>query len=278
MSRYSFAQKRVTVIMPFRNAEKYLDDSISSILNQTFKNFCFIIVNDASTDASDTCVQKYLGDSRINYIKNNISQGITKNLNLALSLADTEYIVRMDGDDISEPNRIKEQIEFLDANQDVSVLGTWAKIIDDQGKVILEKRKICDKAYIKKNILLYNPLFHPSVAFRKKDILAVGGYNENYTNGQDMDLWIRLIYRGYTITNLPNYLIRYRYHANSTAHKSRLNAVRDLKIRLNNIRKHNIVVTPTLLLKIYGYFLLSYFTTGRLRQKIEHKYSQRYIA
>ena len=268
---------RVTVIMPFRNSEKFLDESIISILNQTFSEFEFIIINDASTDASDEFVKRYLGDRRIRYIKNRESIGITKNLNNALAAVTTEFVVRMDGDDVSEPNRIKEQVDFMDKNPDVSVLGTWATLINEEGLIITEQRKLVDTKLIQKNIFIYNPVFHPSVIFRTRDVLAVGGYNESYLNGQDMDLWIRMICEGYQITNLPNNLIRYRYHNDSTAHKARLNAIRDLKIRFGNMRRYIESVSPMILIQVFIYFVFSYFVSGRFRQKIERFYSQKFF-
>src|SRR3989339_816276 len=122
---------QISVIMPFRNAEKFLDQSIQSILNQTFTDFEFIIINDASTDASDRIVSKYLDDPRVVYLKNNKQLGTTKNLNKGLRLSKAFIIARMDGDDISILTRLEKQLKVLQNDKKISIVGSFAETIDE---------------------------------------------------------------------------------------------------------------------------------------------------
>ena len=116
--------------MPFYNAARFLDAAILSILNQTFTDFEFIVINDASTDNADDIVKKYLYDQRIVYIKNDHNLGIVANLNHGLRIATAPIIARMDGDDVSDVTRLEKQFNFLINHPEVAAVGTYIKIID----------------------------------------------------------------------------------------------------------------------------------------------------
>jgi glycosyltransferase involved in cell wall biosynthesis len=124
-------KSRITVLMPVYNGEKYLREAIDSIFNQTFTDFEFLIVDDGSTDNSVEIINSYQ-NSRINLVKNDKNEGLVYTLNRGLSLAKGEYIARMDCDDISLPERLKKQIDFLDSNSEIAVVGTWIKVINEK--------------------------------------------------------------------------------------------------------------------------------------------------
>ena len=117
--------------MSVYNASKFLNEAIESILNQTYKNFEFIIIDDGSTDNSTQIIEKYKKiDERIVFIENEKNVGLTKNLNKAIKLSTSDYIARMDADDISDVKRLEKQIKFLQENKDISIVGSCAKYIN----------------------------------------------------------------------------------------------------------------------------------------------------
>jgi glycosyltransferase involved in cell wall biosynthesis len=124
---------KVSVVMSVYNGEKYLCEAIDSILNQTFENFEFLIVNDGSTDRTLEILQSYR-DPRIKVINNERNIGLTASLNKGLKIAKGEYVARMDADDVSFPHRLEQQKAFLDRNPRVAMVGSWAEVIDESGK------------------------------------------------------------------------------------------------------------------------------------------------
>ena len=118
----------VSVVMPVYNAEKYLRDAIESILNQSFRNFEFFIIDDASTDKSVEIIKSF-SDNRIFLIQKAVNSGYTDSLNMAIKLAKGKYIARMDADDISLKNRFLMQYQYMESNTSVLVLGTFFNVI-----------------------------------------------------------------------------------------------------------------------------------------------------
>ncbi|MCX6715655.1 MAG: glycosyltransferase [Candidatus Taylorbacteria bacterium] len=264
---------KISIVMPFYNCEAFLRESIESILNQTFRDFEFIIINDGSTDKSNEIMDEYKdSDPRIIYIKNIKNVGIVENLILGLSLAQSNIIARMDGDDISEPTRLEKQYEFLINNPDIIVVGSFINIIDQCGKVIGKRTKPTDPESIKKNVIIYNPVVHPSVMFRKDVILKVGGYRHPYWRAQDTDLWYRIVFSGYKISNLPEFLLKYRYHSNSTSRGGFANSINDYKLRIKTIKNFKLRLSPVIWLLIYLQLLVGVLFNGRRRQDIERWY------
>ena len=151
----------LSVIMSVYNAEKYLSQAIESILNQSFEDFEFIIIEDCSTDNSLKIIKNYvINDKRIRIIqkaKNKKMRGFIENLNIGLSEAKGKYIARMDSDDISHPDRFEKQVLFLDSHPNVFMVGSAINFIDENGKLIrkyeaLETDDKIKKQMIKKNI------------------------------------------------------------------------------------------------------------------------------
>lgn len=227
---------RVSVIMSAYNAEKYIKEAIDSILNQTFKDFEFIIINDGSTDSTRDIILSYK-DSRIRFIENKKNIGLTKSLNKGLKLAKGEYIARLDADDSSMPKRFEKQINFLDKHKDIAVIGNWIEIIDEETNKAHVLKNSCNSAIIKWAQIFKNQMDHSSVFFRKKIIEEVGSYKEIYKYAQDFDLWFRVL-RKYKIANLPEVLTKYRIHSESVtktpeSHKIQRKLV--LEIIFNNV-------------------------------------------
>ena len=202
---------RVSVLMPAYNVEKYVGEAIESILNQTYKDFEFIIINDGSTDNTANIIQEYAKkDKRIKFINNKKNQGLITVLNQGLDLCKGEFIARMDSDDISLPERFAKQIKYMDEHPECGVCGTFAYHFFVSGKKGWiwkqpENVLICD-------LLKRNPMIHPTVFIRKQVIDNFGiKYNKEYKHAEDYGLWLDLIH--YTqIHNIPEVLLNYRVH------------------------------------------------------------------
>lgn len=199
---------KISVIMSVYNGEKYLREAIESILNQTFTDFEFMIVNDGSTDNSFEIFKSY-GDERIKIINNEENIGLTKSLNKALKVARGEYVARQDADDVSLPNRFDEQMKYLEEHPEVVLLGTNVYLIDESEKTV-GKRIVLEKPSIK-DLLKNNQFNHGSVMFKKKVINQLGGYNELIKYSQDYELWLRIA-KSHEVRNLTQSLYKLRSH------------------------------------------------------------------
>ena len=198
---------KVTVLLPVYNGERYLNEAIDSILHQTFKDFEFLIINDGSTDGSADIVRTY-DDKRIIFVDNNDNIGLIGVLNLGLDLAKGEYVVRMDQDDVSLPERIATQVDFMDSNEDCGVCGSWIKFFGDADGQVAKYETDVD--VIKAQLLFMNPLAHPSTIIRKSvlDKFCLR-YDEYYKNAEDYEFWTRVV-KFSKLCNVPKVLLNYR--------------------------------------------------------------------
>ncbi|MCR4320266.1 MAG: glycosyltransferase [Candidatus Brocadiaceae bacterium] len=198
---------RVSVLMPVYNGESFLREAIESILAQTFIDFEFLIINDASTDRSIEIIESY-HDHRICLLHNENNLGIGASLNKGIKYARGEYFARMDCDDISMPNRLFKQVAFMDNHPEVGVCGTWTKAFSN-GDEWINKYPI-DSESIKCR-MFYNPgVAHPSVMLRK-DMFVVNElyYGESWIHVEDFDLWVRAK-NHMQFANIPEILLHYR--------------------------------------------------------------------
>jgi len=266
---------KVSVIMPFYNCEKYLDKAISSILNQTFQDFEFIIINDASTDRSDEIIQKYLTDKRIVYIKNRERKGIVYNLNKGIEIAKADIIARMDGDDISEPQRLEVQYQFLQRNPNIALVGCFVKLINEKGEICGRKIKPITHEEIKKDILIYSPFIHPTIMIRKDVFKKVAFYRKQYLWCEDIDLWYRIIFSGYEVANIPQYLYQYRRSDSSVVFKyAKQVALIDFRLRKETIEKFKLKLSLKEWFFIYLHLFLGLILTGRQKEKLQNLYKK----
>ena len=183
---------KISVIMSVYNGEEHLQKAISAVLNQTFKDFEFLIIDDGSTDNSYKIMRKFADkDKRIRLIRNRKNIGLTKSLNNAIMQSNGEYIARQDVDDISMPNRFQIQLNFLENNSDYTLCGTDVIVKQDINKSV----GINEINDIRKNLIVSNYFVHSSVIMRKKILMKIGFYDENWLYGQDYELWCRFIYK-----------------------------------------------------------------------------------
>ncbi|MCB0727037.1 MAG: glycosyltransferase [Ignavibacteriae bacterium] len=186
--------KNVTVLMAVYNDSGYAAGSIKSILNQTHRDFEFIIINDGSDDNDKTEeVIKSFKDPRIIYRKIP-HKGLAGALNFGLKISSFDLVARIDADDLNTKDRLEKQISFLnsDKGSDVDISSSWSVYFNKADRIIfLHKPPSTDQA-IRKFLDLHNPLNHSSVMFRKNKVIASGGYNENFGSYEDFELWFRL--------------------------------------------------------------------------------------
>lgn len=212
----------VTVLMATYNDGKYVEEAIVSILKQTLRDFEFLIVDDASTDGTSQILDEYARkDSRITVVRNENNLGLTKSLNIGLSLAKGKYIARMDGDDISHPKRLEHQYLYMINHPNCYFMATEGVLIGETSKKLKDIRINFKGLSQKDYILNYgSPFVHSSMMFCKQKVLELGGYDENYRTRQDLELWLRIIYSDMEIGVLREPLINLRYHSQSLSRES----------------------------------------------------------
>lgn len=215
------SENLISILMPVKNAEKYIRDSVSSILDQTYKNFEFIIIDDNSTDKTSEIIES-IKDDRIRFYKRE-SRGIIEQLNFGLIEAKGEFIARMDADDIVSPEKLEEQINFLLSNKDIHLVGTNFAFIDEQGKLLIYKRLPEDQKNIEFMMPFIDSVLHSSILTYKKVLVDAGGYNRNYSYAEDDELFLRLLSLGYKMHNIQKILYKYRVIEREFGHYEKQN-------------------------------------------------------
>jgi len=204
--------------MPAYNASQFIKDAIESILVQTFRDFEFIIINDGSTDNTESIIRSY-NDERIKYIKNEKNLGLIASLNKGLNIAAGTYISRMDADDIALPERLKLQLDYFNKFPDTIAVGSDYFLL--QNKKLSRVKNVNDSDYLK-GILLFSPCFcHPSVMFKKEISGKVAEYKREYLHAEDYKMWTDLSLTGkFGNVNVP--LLKYRAHNSQISYNNRL--------------------------------------------------------
>lgn len=199
----------VTVLMSVHNDRPFVAEAVRSILAQSFEDFEFFIIDDASRDGSSD-VLRAIADPRVRLLTNAANQGLTRSLNIGLRAARGRYVARMDGDDVSEPDRLARQVAFLEASPEVGVLGTGRVLIDERGGVVANAPATCGRLRVLWKMLLGNALAHPTVMLRREVLERHRlRYDESFQTAQDYELWTRLL-RHTQADNLDAPLLRYR--------------------------------------------------------------------
>lgn len=200
---------KVSILMPVYNAGKYVSQAIESIISQSFKDWELILINDGSTDNSESIIMQY-EDSRIYYIKNTENLQLIKTLNKGIDYCDGQYIARMDADDICLPDRLKQQVDFLDHHPDYLICGTSAIVVDNDGVKTGKIHNLTDNNFLQISLLFSPSFIHPSMMIRK-EILQQNRYDEAYKHVEDYELWCRIAQQG-KIANIDRELLKYRWH------------------------------------------------------------------
>jgi glycosyltransferase involved in cell wall biosynthesis len=207
----------ISVLMTVYNTERFVKEAVESILNQTFRDFEFIIVDNCSTDRSVKIIESFK-DPRIILIRNNQNLGQTKALNIGLAAAQGELIARMDADDVAVPERLEVQYKYLKEQPQMDVVGSFCMDINEEGKDLRLFKVPSNPLEIKCCLAVSGDLSswcisHPTVMMRREVVEKVGRYNDRvaaYGFPQDYDLWNRMVMQGATFANIPQVLLKYR--------------------------------------------------------------------
>lgn len=201
---------KISVIMPVYNGEKYLREAIDSVLNQTFSDFEFIILNDASKDSTEEIIKSYK-DDRIVYIKNEQNLGVAGTLNRGLGIAKGEYIARMDADDISLPERFQKQVNFMDKHKNTNVLGTSITIFGEEIQNSV-RHFLSDPNKAKVELIFAPCTAHPTIFIRRNMLINNHiYYKKEYEGIEDYALLWDMSHLG-DISSLEDNLFYYRCH------------------------------------------------------------------
>jgi glycosyltransferase involved in cell wall biosynthesis len=209
----------ISVLMPVYNAERYVAKAVESILQQSFRDFEFLIINDGSTDRSGKILQRYAAqDTRIRLISRP-NTGYVAALNEMLALAQGELIARMDADDIALPDRFARQVEFLQQHPDMVCVGGAQDWIDAGGRFLLHHPEAETDSEIQQLALSgQTPINHPSAMMRRAALVQVDGYDESMHPAEDLDLWLKLGEIG-KLSNLKATVLQYRQHDHSVSER-----------------------------------------------------------
>lgn len=207
----------ISVVMPVYNSEKFLPSAIESILNQSYNKYEFLIFNDASSDNSKEIINNYLKlDSRIKFYNSSVNKGYSYWLNESLKYIRSDYLVRMDADDVSDLYRFEKQYNFLKKNQEYSVVGSFIKIIDENDRLIRKSKYPITNDGIKRHLKNFSTFAHPSTMINVTYLNKIGGYRTIFEPAEDYDLWTRLSIIS-KMHNIPQYLLNYRQHISSVS-------------------------------------------------------------
>jgi glycosyltransferase involved in cell wall biosynthesis len=198
----------ISVIMSVYNGEKYLTETIDSMLNQTFKDFELITINDGSADKTLSILKQFQKkDNRLKIINNKKNLGFIKSLNKGLKIAKGEYIARMDPDDLCMPERFKIQYDFLELHKEIFLVGTYAINIDENGKKLSLFKPPTSHEKISKILPKRNCMYHNTIMFRNTKEIQ---YREKMMYTEDNDLYLNCLTLNKKLANIPQYLVKYR--------------------------------------------------------------------
>ena len=206
---------KLTVIMSAYNSSETIERAISSILNQSFSEFELIVLNDGSSDDTESKILSFT-DERIKYHLLDHG-GLTKALNIGISRAEAEIIVRHDSDDWSEKDRFETQVKYFEDDEELDLVASWHNVVTAAGDYLGLKTAPADDESLKRMLKWRNPFCHGSVAVRKSALDRVGGYNEALLYSQDYDLWLRMADAGIKFACIPEPLYNYSISPDSIA-------------------------------------------------------------
>lgn len=200
----------LTLTLPIYNAEQFLRECLASIRAQKLDEIEVIAIVDGCTDGSEAILRE-MADARFRIVVFNRNRGVVAASNLAIAEARAPYIARMDADDLMEPERLQRQVEFLDSNPGIDVVGTWFDYIDSRGQKIRDAFPFpATHDELKRDFRVRNSIGGPTVAFRTGRMRSIGGYIEQEPYAEDLNLWLKCLAAGFKLANIPEVLHHYR--------------------------------------------------------------------
>ncbi|WP_299228477.1 glycosyltransferase family A protein [uncultured Psychroserpens sp.] len=233
----------VSVIMPVYNGEAYIVEAIHSVLNQSFTDFEFIIINDGSTDHTQTLIERF-SDARIKSFYHE-NQGVARSLNTALKYAVGKYIWRHDADDICLPEQLQTQIQFLKSHTDFALVSTQIAFMTNRGKIAYNYKQPKDVFFenapfikvVRAHFNPYSPITHATVLIKKEVFETVGYYRTEFKTSEDTDLWLRILeHYNAAVMHYCSYFVRINSSSATQVHKKTNTFYRDLAYKFADER------------------------------------------
>ena len=254
----------ISIILLTYNGSKFISKAVESVLSQSFSDFELLVIDDGSIDNTADIVQEFANkDSRMIYLKNEKNLGIQKSLNRGLKEAKGEYIARIDDDDIwIDPEKLRKQAEFLNANSDYVLVGTGVIMQNEAGLELFRFLNPESDKDIREKLLIKNCFIHSSVVFRKDVAFKFGGYSEKQEvrHVEDYDLWLKLGTIG-KLANLPNYSVRFTLRPGSISSE---NKSEQFKKNIAFIKKYKNQYPNYWQAIIWGYFRWMFYKLYRI--------------
>lgn len=249
----------ISVVMSIYNGENFIRESVESILNQSFDDYEFIIIDDGSTDSSLKLLEEYAYLHPCIRLVKRKNSGLTKSLIYGCNIANGKYIARQDVDDYSYSDRLISQFNRLENDDNLVLIGSWYEVLDETNMSII-KKPIDDDKIIKRNMFFINPFCHSSVMFRKDSYHNTFGYDLSYKTSQDLDLWFKLAITG-KVGMVEQILVKRLIHKDSISRSNRAwsqlkNSFRIRRKNLYAFEKHSSILVICIS-SLYG-FLMAY--------------------
>jgi glycosyltransferase involved in cell wall biosynthesis len=233
----------VSVVLSVHNGQPYLKEAVQSILDQTFEDFEFIIINDGSIDGTGEVLRELKQRDKRIHLVNQDNRGIPASRNRGLELARGKYIAVMDADDISHPERLARQVQFLETHPGIGILGTQVEMINADGEKTGEWRFPTDPDLVAWRLLFRTGLCHPTVMARRSLLEELGGYEEWATVAHDYGLFARAV-PVTRLANLPSALLKYREHQESISKKKYGRLVDEVSFSARNLHQNILKTKP----------------------------------
>ena len=245
----------LTVFTPFYKNIEYFDETIGSVLSQSFRDFEYLMINDGDP-ADARRIESTFRDPRIRIINTSSPLGLSGSRNAGLTEARGELIAFIDSDDFCEPGRLAKQVTFLGAHPDHVLVGSGLRYVDERSQTIGSREYPETDRDIKSRLVAVNCIAQPSVMARRQALIDAGGYNDEFPSAEDYALWIRLARFG-KYHNLQEPLVAYRIHLQSGKHRLLRPALRDtIGVKIQALRRHGFRPTPRALASIAGHAVL----------------------
>jgi len=262
----NYESPKISVVMPVYNAEAYLSEAIESILNQTFTNFEFIIIDDASTDNSHKIIEGYSKkDKRVVVLRNEKNLGIAETRTKGTKYAKGKYVAVADADDIFVLTRLEKQYNYLEGHSDCGVVGGFIELFDsDTGKIIGVRKYYEDDANLRKRLFLYCPVSQGVCMIRREVFDNLGYYDPKYPVAEDLDLWFRIGTK-YKFANIQEILLKYRIHKNSST-ISKIQKIETMTLEIRKKYSCGYGYSMTLFDRLYNLVIhITYFVPYRFK-------------
>lgn len=220
----------VSILMPVYKTASYLREAMDSILSQTFTDFELIILNDCSPDNADEILDTYT-DSRIVRYKGEKNVGLSNILNVGIGMARGEYIARMDSDDLSTPDRLQIQLDYLEAHPEIDLVSAGMQLFGAKDEVWIREQ---NPEKVKIEALFHSPILHASSMWRRMRFEENGlRFRQEMVPSEDYDLWTRAMVKGLKLVNLRQVLYKYRIHPAQATTRTDLTAEKDRIVQQN---------------------------------------------